>query len=113
MGRRSDLQLYAQAVNNGWPMSSDVRKAIIDECLQMVQAPGSKPREKVRAMEVLAKFDMLNFQRESTKSAKVNVNVSVPYEQMSADENDEIVDALVTSVRDGALEPPQEDGGPD
>lgn len=106
MGRRSDLMLYSKALAEGWPIELETKQRIIKLMLDIAEGHvKSSTREKIRAVECLAKIDALNVSREGQeKSKRVDIQVLPPaYEQLSEQANTEMVAYLQSASAE--LEP--------
>lgn len=61
---RQDLKLLRSALNNGWPISEDLRKAAMARIAQIV-IKSNDSRELIAAVRTLLSADALNQRRES------------------------------------------------
>lgn len=85
----------------GWKIEDDT-KAMIMERLQDLISNDPNSRSAVRAIECITKMEEQNIRIAEASSVKTSVRFTAPYEQMSASQNESIVDGLVS----GAIEPP-------
>ena len=102
MGTRKELQEYGTAITNGWNITPEMKEMILAECMRVI-TESTKPREKIRAVETLTKMNQQNIDIQNAEKAKINLNISAPYESMTESANDTIIDSIVSD----ALDPPQ------
>ena len=97
-----ERRLEMRAIEQGWPITDEQRERIVDQLMLIAvgQVGEASARDRIRAVECLAKLDGLNIQREQAdRSKRVDISILPPaYTQMSAQANTEMVSYLQSAA---------------
>tara|TARA_R100000152_G_C6621191_1_gene71843 strand:- start:66 stop:449 length:384 start_codon:yes stop_codon:yes gene_type:complete len=95
MGIRKDILDYQMAINRGWKITDEMKNRIMQECMLVIET-SQNAREKIRAVECLTSMESQNIQIDNASKAKVHLNLNATNGQISSDENNTIIDSIVS-----------------
>ena len=97
-----ERRIEMRAIERGWPISDEQRTGIVEQLLLIAagQVGDASARDRIRAVECLAKLDALNIQREQAdKSSRMDVSILPPaYTQMTEQANSEMIRYLQSAA---------------
>ena len=100
MGIRQDLKDYQTAMNRGWKITDEMKTRIMRECMDVLTNE-TNARTRLRAAECLMTMEAQNIKIDEAEKAKVQIKLSTPYEQMSSQDNDSVIESIVSGAIEG------------
>ena len=97
MGNRKDIQDFMMAMSLGWNITDDQKAVMLERCNALI-ARDPNSRSAIRAMECLIKMEEQNIRIAESNQTKLSIKMTAPYEQMSAEQNESIVEDIISGI---------------